>query len=160
MKQDRFLNWILIGVGVLVAVAVGLFILRDGEQAYLDEDTPEAIVLNYVFALQTEDFERAYSYLPDEYQEQEKPSFSEFRSYFIHNQIAQTGIKVISTDMESGQAWILVETVQSSQGLLGEVYRSEGSAVLIMDENGDWMLVGMPYPFWGWEWFDGAKIYR
>jgi hypothetical protein len=50
MKQDRFLTGILIGVVVLVVAAVGLFIFRGGEQTYLDENTPKAVVLNYVLA--------------------------------------------------------------------------------------------------------------
>jgi hypothetical protein len=62
--------------------------------------------------------------------------------------------------MESEQAWVEVETIQSSGRLLGGVYRSDGTAILIMDENEEWKLVAMPYPFWGWEWFEGAKIYR
>lgn len=157
MKQDRFLTGILIGVVVLVVAAVGLFIFRDGEQTYLDEHTPEAVVLNYVLALQSEDYERAYTYLPAEYQDQEKPSFNEFRSYFTYDQVVQVGIKITSIDVNTDQAWVQAETIQSSGGLLGGIYRSDGTAILIMDEYGEWKLVAMPYPFWGWEWFEGVK---
>lgn len=160
MKQDRFLTGILIGVVVLVVAAVGLFILRNDEQTYLDENTPEAVVLNYVLALQSEDYEQAYAYLPDEYGELEKPTFSEFRSYFTFDQGVQVGIKINSVDAQTDQAWVQVETSQTSGGLLGGVYRSEGIAILVLDQDGEWKLVSMPYPFWGWEWFDGAKTIR
>ena len=160
MKKDRFLTGILIGMVVLVITAVGLFLLRGGEQRYLDENTPEAVVLDYVFALQNRDFQRAYQYLPENYAAYQKPSFTEFRSYFNYEQGANTGIQVLSVEAQDGFAWVEIETVQSSGGLFGGIYRSQEFANLILDDDGKWKLFSMPYPFWGWEWFDGAQIYR
>jgi uncharacterized protein YrzB (UPF0473 family) len=160
MKQDRFLTGILIGVVLLVVISVGLFMLRGGEPSYLDENTPEAVVLNYVLALQNRDYEKAYQYLPEEYEVQKKPSFTVFRSYFSNEQSTNTAIQVVSVETQDDLAWVMVETVQSSGGLFGGIYRSQQTAHLVMEDSGNWKIVSMPYPFWGWEWFDGVQTYR
>lgn len=160
MKEDRFLIGILIGVLVVIIVALGVFFLRDSENKYLDEATPDAVVLNYVLALQSEDYSLAYSYLPAEYQDQKKPTLTQFRSNFSYDQAFRVGIKVISVEVENDHAWVEVETVQSGGGLFGGVYRSNDIAVLVLDDNQEWKLIYMPYPFWGWDWFNGVKIIR
>ena len=65
MKQDRFLIGILVGVAVLVVVAVGVFFLRQNDQTYIAEDTPDGVVHNYVLAIQLGDYDRAYGYLAE-----------------------------------------------------------------------------------------------
>ena len=65
MKQDRFLVGILIFIGVLVVVALALFFIRQDNQVYVADDTPDNIVRNYALALQKQDFQRAYTYLAD-----------------------------------------------------------------------------------------------
>lgn len=160
MKQDRFLTAILIGVLVLVVAAIGLFLFRGGETGYLENNSPEAVVLNYVYALQQGDYERAYQYLPEEYNGQSKPEFNEFRSYFNHNQLTSQGISILSIEEQADITWVMVETVQSSGGIFGGIYRSQETAQLIHDLSGDWKIIYMPYQFWGWEWFDDVQVYR
>ena len=63
-----------------MGLAVGVFLVRQNAQDYVAEDTPEGIVHNYVFAIQQDDFERAYNYLIDG---ENKPTFSDFRSHYI-----------------------------------------------------------------------------
>ncbi|MEN8243183.1 MAG: hypothetical protein ABFS17_14830, partial [Chloroflexota bacterium] len=152
------LTGILVGVLVLVIAAIGMFFLRKGETGYLEETTPDAVVLNYVYALQTGDYQRAYQYLPAEFKEQQKPSFAEFKSYFNRNQSSSTGITIISVDTEESLAWVNLETVQSSGGLFGGIYRSQENAQLILDADENWKIIYMPYQFWGWDWFDRAQI--
>jgi hypothetical protein len=162
MKQDKFLTGILVGVVVLVIIALGVFFLRDGENTFLTENTPEAVVLNYVLALQTGEYQRAYGYLAEEYQEEPKPSFAEFRAYFSYDyrQVGRIGVRIISVDQEGDQAWVRVETVESGGGLFNEVYRSQEDAILIKDEAGEWRLAAMPYQFWGWDWYGYPNINR
>ena len=159
MKQDRFLTGILIGVLVLVLAAVGMFFLRGGETGYLEETTPGAVVLNYVYALQTGDYQRAYQYLPEEFEDQQKPSFAEFRSYLNRNQASSTGITIISVDTTADFAWVNLESVHASGGIFGGIYRSQETAQLVLDDSGNWKIIFMPYQYWGWEWFDQVQIY-
>jgi len=44
MKQDRFLVGILVGIGVLVVIALGLFFTRQDKQEYISDDTPKGVV--------------------------------------------------------------------------------------------------------------------
>ncbi|MFQ5854248.1 MAG: hypothetical protein ACE5LU_01190 [Anaerolineae bacterium] len=59
---DRFLIGIVAGVVLLVGVAFAVAFLRP-EPSYRPEDTPEGVAHNYLFALQQEDYARAYGYL-------------------------------------------------------------------------------------------------
>lgn len=162
MKQDKFLTGILIGVFVLIVVALALFFVRDSERTYLAENTPDAVVYNYVLALQSGDYEKAYGYLPESYEEETRPSFAAFRSYFSYdyNQVNDVGINIISVDEEGDYAWVTVETLYAGGGLFGSAYRYQETAILIKDEAGAWKLIHMPYEFWGWEWFGDSIIYR
>ena len=84
MKQDRFLLGILVGIGVLVIVALGLFFTRQDTQEYVSDDTPEGVVHNYSLAVYREDYEKAYGYLEDA---KNKPTFSEFQTPFFNHYV-------------------------------------------------------------------------
>ena len=77
MKQDKFLIGILVGILVLVAAAVGLFYTRQGGQGYVADDSPGGVVHNYVYAVQQEQYEKAYDFLGEGLN---KPTQSEFQS--------------------------------------------------------------------------------
>ena len=61
-KPDTFLIGIVAGVVLLVVVTFAVALLRP-KASYQAEDTPEGVAFNYLFALQQDDYERAYSYL-------------------------------------------------------------------------------------------------
>src|SRR5262245_55998301 len=64
-KTDKILIGIVGGIILLVAVAFAVA-LSQPKPTYQAEDTPEGVAFNYLFALQQEDYERAYGYLlPD-----------------------------------------------------------------------------------------------
>lgn len=154
MKNDRFLLGILIGIGVLVALAVGLYFLRNDQPSYRSEETPDAVVHNYVTAIQLGDFERAYTYLADR---ENKPGFDAFRQTFF-NQMNPDG-----TSLQIGatyyfnkvEANVEIYILQPNSGLFGETYRNQDSASLTLQE-GEWKLISGPYPYWGWDWYQPA----
>ena len=96
MKQDKFLIVIIITVIILMIVAVGVFSVRQNSQDYVNEDTPEGIVHNFVFAIQQDDFERAYSYL---YEAEGKPTLSEFRQYYKSNNLVNIGAQIQGSEI-------------------------------------------------------------
>jgi len=61
-STDKFLIGIVVGVILLVVVAF-VVALAQPKPTYQSEDTPEGVAYNYLFALQQEDYARAYSYL-------------------------------------------------------------------------------------------------
>jgi hypothetical protein len=59
---DKILIGIVAGVILLVAVAFAVTLARP-EPTFQDEDAAEGVAFNYLFALQKEDYDRAYGYL-------------------------------------------------------------------------------------------------
>jgi len=157
MKKDRFLIGILVGIGALIAAALVVFFMREGDgQTYLQENTPDGIVHNYVLALQQSDFQKAYGYLADE---EGKPGFSKFRSYFAteYNGPGDFGFQITGWDEGvDNTAWVDVMSVQISPGPFSGVNRNNSVAQLVKNENGDWKIESMTYPFWGWDWYNDA----
>ena len=161
MKQDKFLTGIILGVGVLVVVALGVFFLRREEESYMAEDTPDGVVHNYVLAIQQDDYDKAYSYLAEGEGKPDKlafaSSFSEsYRGY------PETGVQIVGYElikMENGQEGAVVDLVivQSPGGLFGELYDYKDTAVLVK-QGGAWKLVQMPYAYWRWGWYETGEF--
>ena len=61
-STDRLLAGIVAGVVLLVSVAFAVALLRP-KPTYRPDDTPDGAAHNYLFALQQQDYARAYSYL-------------------------------------------------------------------------------------------------
>ncbi len=156
MKTDRFLLFLLVGIGLLALVAVGLFLARGGvRQAYGDESTPEGVLRNYFVAVQTQDFDRAYSYLSDT--TKGKPSHATYLSAISEMQasILQTGVEIGDTLTASDENVIIsVTLIHNPGGFLDTSYR-EIQTVAMLRENGQWKIASMPYPYSDYSWFGG-----
>ena len=107
MKQDRFLLGILVGIGILVLVAVGLFLTRQDTQEYRADDTPEGVVHNYALALYRGNHEKAYAYLADV---ENKPTYSEFRESFFNQYIdpSNVGLEIGEAKIDGDQAFVIL----------------------------------------------------
>jgi hypothetical protein len=151
MKQDRFFIGILVAIAALVVLSLVLFYARKDTQTYLPEDTPEAIVHNYALALHQRDYERAYGYLAEK---NNKPTFDQFRQAFLSNQLnlRGSGIEVGKVDLRGQEAYVDVSVVHTANGPFADSYRSTETAVLVR-QDGEWRVSQMPYPYWGWDWY-------
>jgi len=145
MKNDRFLNGMLIGIGVLILIALTLFFIRQQQADYRTGETPQDVVYNYTLAVMKRDYERAYSYLADS---PEKPNLTLFQQ-----DLARTATESSRVSLTIGE--VIADgniASQSYGGPFNNVSRYNDSAQLRL-ENGSWKLVGMPYPLWSWNWF-------
>jgi hypothetical protein len=152
MKQDRFLLGILIGIGVLVALALALFFIRkDDTLAYGPEDTPEGVVHNYVVAVFQRDYEKAYGYLADK---KDKPTLEQFRESFLQNYISpdNNSVDIGETELIGKNAHVTVYVQYGSSDPFSSGYRNEERAILIK-QGGQWKLMQMPSNFWAWDWY-------
>ncbi len=152
MKQDRFLTGILVFIGVLVIAAVALFIVRNRAPAYGPEDTPQGVVFNYVTALQLHDYSRAYSYLAVK---TNRPSFESFQQAFITRQVDPTNSALQVGDVQSlvdGETWVTLSIQYGGGGVFNQNYPVADKAILV-NQNGAWKLTYMPYPYWGFDWY-------
>ena len=152
MKQDRFLQGILIFIVLMVIIALGIFILKGNDQSYGPEDSPEGVVVNYALAVQNMDFERAFGYLADNTY---KPDFETFRYSFLNQRLDTTNASIqIGATRISGtdEAYIEVSVIYSSSDLFPSP-NSRGEIVTLTKQSQDWKITSMPHPYWGWDWY-------
>jgi hypothetical protein len=161
MKSDRFLLFLLIGIGGLVLLAVGLFLLRSGaQQAYGDDSTPEGVLRNYIIAVQKQDYTRAYSYLADT--PKGKPSLVVFQKNLIamQNELLRTGVEIGATQLnQDDTAVISVNIIYNAEGLFSSAYRNLQS-VIALREKGSWKIYNIPYPYGDYGWYGGYDSYK
>jgi hypothetical protein len=152
MKQDRFLTGILIGIGVLIVVALGLFFTRQDQRDYIADDAPEGVTYNYVLAIVNEDYEKAYGYLPDL---DNKPTYEQFRQSFFNGSVnpGNAGVDVGSADINGDEAVVELTLVYSQSDPFSGGYQNIDRALLV-NQNGEWKLSAMPtYSFWDYNWY-------
>jgi hypothetical protein len=152
MKGDRFLQGILIFIGVLVVAALALFFIRKDSQVYGAEDTPEGVIRNYALALQKQDYVRAYTYLADK---DGKPGYDAFQRTFLTNQLDVTSnaVQVGSVQyLGSSEATVSVSVLYAGSGPFSQGWSSTENASLVR-QGGTWKLSYMPYPYWSYDWY-------
>ena len=157
MKHDRFLLGILVFIGLLIVAALALFFTRHESQTYGAEDMPEGVIRNYVLALQNHDFERAYGYLADK---DNKPTLDYFRQAFLNRQldISGTAIQIGKVEMvASDQALVEVTIVYAAANPFSPGSSSNMTASLV-EQKGAWRISNMPYPYWGWDWYQPTPV--
>ncbi len=147
MKNDRFLTGILIGIALLVVASVAVFLSRKDTQTYLPEDDPKSVVHNYIFALQQEDFERAYTYLADE---DYKPTFNEFLVEV--NQSGSEDVRLSDAEINGETAVVALIFTNANGRVFADYYEYDERALLVM-QDGAWKILDMDNRFWGWGWY-------
>ncbi len=156
MKQDRFLLWILIFIGLLVIAALALFFIRQDTQVYVADDPPEGGLRNYALALQKQDYQRAYNYLANK---DNKPTYDAFRRAFLTNQldVSSNALQVGSVQyINSGEATVSLTVLNAGGGPFTQGWSSSDTATLVQ-QGGIWKLSYMPYPFFSYDWFQPVQ---
>jgi hypothetical protein len=150
MRTDRFLTGILIGIGVLIVLALGLFFSRQESTDYRPEDTPEGVVHNFILAIERQEYERAYSYLAET---DTKPSYAVFRSAFLQNRLDPRGAVAAAGEAEifDNEAIVSLTVTRGQSGLFADPYRDMQS-VLMVQQDGEWKIQQAPWPYWDWDW--------
>jgi hypothetical protein len=151
MKQDKFLTGILIGIGVLIVLALGLFFTRQDKRDYVAETSPDGVVHNYVLAVLNKDYQKAYGYLADL---DNKPTYEEFRQSFFNGMVNpnDVGVDVGSVDINKAEAVVALSVYYSNNDPFSSRYASEDRALLV-EQKGEWKLNSMPYNFWDYNWY-------
>lgn len=151
MKQDRFLFGILVGIGILVIVALGLFFTRQDTQEYVADDTPEGVVHNYSLAVYREDYEKAYGYLGEA---KNKPTYSEFQTPFFNHYVdpRNVGLEIGESKIADEEAFVTLFLIYNTSDPFSSSYRGTETAHLER-QNGQWKIMQMPYSFWSYDWY-------
>ena len=151
MKEDRFLIVIIIVVALLVVVSLVVFFVQNSEISYIADDTPDGVVHNYILALQQGDFGKAYGYLANK---EDKPSYDRFQQDIVANQtgMRDTGIQINDVNILKDTAQVELTVIENGGGPVLSEYRHTETALLV-EEDGDWKLLQMPYFYWSWNWY-------
>jgi hypothetical protein len=151
MKQDKFLTGILIGIGVLIFLALGLFFTRQDKRDYVAETAPDGIVHNYVLAVLNKDYQKAYGYLADL---EHKPTYEQFRQSFFNGMVnpGDVGVDIGAVETHDGEAIVTLDVYYSNNDPFSSRYSNIERALLV-EQNGDWKLSSMPYNFWDYGWY-------
>lgn len=151
MRQDRFLQFILIGTAAIAILAVVLFLIRKNAHEYSDASSPRGVVENYVLAVFNQEYDRAYSYLADD---EDKPEAVKFRQAFLSKQVdpGNASLQIGEERIDGGHAYLTLTMMFSRQGLFEDIYRDTQNAELIL-QDGEWKIRLMPYPYWGYDWY-------
>lgn len=160
LKSDPFLLVLLLLVGLLVVASLVLFFMRQASQDYLPENSPQAVVHNYLQAIHRGDLERAYSYLVEA---DDKPDFEQFRLTFLTLQqdLSQVYLQVGELHQSGGAASMSLTVTHASGNPFRGAWDDSGQAVLIQNEAGVWKIQSLPYPYWGLDWYgSGPKPVR
>ncbi|MBE0671384.1 MAG: hypothetical protein IH588_12405, partial [Anaerolineales bacterium] len=113
MKQDKFLTGILIGIGILILLALGLFFTRQEKREYIADNAPDGVVHNYVLAILNKDYQKAYGYLADL---EHKPTYEEFRQSFFNGMVnpGDIGVDVGAVDINNDEAVVTLAVYYSN----------------------------------------------
>jgi hypothetical protein len=155
LKQDRFLLGILIAIGLLVITSLALFFMRPAGQEYLPEDTPQAVVHNYILALNRGDLERAYRYLVES---SDMPDYERFRLAILtrSENLSQISLQLGEARLSGEAASLSLKIIHSSGNPFERVWEETSQAVLVRSDAGEWKIQSLPYPFWGLDWYDAS----
>ncbi len=151
MKKDRFLNGILVGIGLLILIALVLFFARQNQAKYLSEDTPKGVVNNYILAVIQHDYEKAYPYLINSKDKPDKVNFQQELAR-TSNEISQLNVTIGDVYIDHDSATVQLNIRQYYEGAFNNLSRYSDVAQLTL-ENGQWKISSMPYPLWSWNWY-------
>jgi len=146
LKSDKMLLWIVVVIALLAVPAVIVDGFRESPQ-FLNENTPGAVVHDFVLALYKEDFEKAHSYVYSDI------SFEDFyqRMKMEKEYYQNYGIKIEGSENIDSETAIVEYLVSSGgYGPFDGSYQYYDSATLILDEaDGNWKIQHMsPYLYY------------
>ena len=147
-KTDKTLIGIVAGVILLVVVAFGVALSKP-KPTYQAEDTPEGVAFNYLFALQQEDYERAYGYLSPAikgYPRNAEAFADDIRDSswtFSRLSDSSTSVEIESAKLNGKRADVTMLETRFYEGDLfnSGTYTYGFEVTLRQDENGVWKIV-------------------
>ncbi len=152
LRQDRFLLAILVAIGLLVITSLVLFFMRQASGGYLPEDTPQAVVHNYILAMNQGDLEKAYGYLVEA---SDKPDYERFRLAILtrSENLFQVSLQLGEARQSGEAASVSLTVIHSSGNPFQGVWEETSQAVLVRSDAGEWKIQSLPYPFWDMDWY-------
>ncbi len=150
MQTDRSWRYFIGAVVLLILVAAGVAFWRQRALNYRLEDTPDAVVFNYVLAVQRKDAPMLATLMV---QDEEHPTLTEIQQALSSGALSLNGVSVRlgEVTIRDDEAWVELVMWAAGDEPLGDGYRFVELAYLVR-EDGRWKVKRMPYSLWSWEW--------
>lgn len=152
--KDRFVIWIILAVVGLITTT--FFIIQNYEEAeYKNENNPEAVVYDYILALNLEEFNKAYPLISTEIPNYPENVIDfeydlESNRWQLDNMDSFSIKKVL---LGNGEATVIVSLVEFYQGDLFNSGQSQyEDKIKLRKENGEWKIYESQHFFyycWG-----------
>lgn len=142
--STKFLIGIIIGIVLLVIVAFSVVLLRS-EPTYQDDTTPDGAAHNYLLAIQNQDYERAFTYIPEQYP---NPKDAEDMAYTIAQDLGRFdmdsdfSLAVESVKMRGDERAVVTmrKTTFYNSGLMGSGQYTRTFTLTMRLEEGIWKV--------------------
>jgi len=140
---DRVLIGIVVGAVLLAGGAFAVILLRP-EPTYLDADTPEGVVHNYLLAFQREDYSRAYGYLSPNlsgYPRSAQQFEQQVEDSYQFQGINEGSLTISTAAVDGTQATVEIrETIFSDGGLFDSGQYLNTFKVDLTQVGGEWKI--------------------
>ncbi len=151
MKNDKFLIGIVVGIGLLVAVAIVVVLTRGQMEDYIADDSPAGVSHNYFLAIQRRDYDKAYNYLADDIES--KPSLDQFIiTIDDFSNRAEASLQLGESSIDNNRARVEVSITTYRSGPFEGSRTNRDTAHLRRTADGHWKLIEFPRPYWGYDW--------
>jgi hypothetical protein len=155
--MDRNLKYFLTALIILGGLAVGAFFIKARQTDYLSDNTPEAVVHNYLLAVQRKDAAMLQRLLlPTE----DTPSASDVAAALAGGEVslADISVQILDAQLLGDQALVTLK-FWANNGLFDGGYSYQEIARL-QQVDGRWYVTQMPYPIWSWNWGQEGVLKR
>ncbi len=154
--SDKYLIGIVVGIALLVIVAFVVVLARP-EPEYRDDDSPDAVVHNYLLALRKDDYQRAYEYLSptlDGYPENLDTFIEDAEADYNFRQDRDVALKVDPAVIIANSATVSVlETQSFDGGPMDSGQRDRNFDMKLREHEGAWKLV-IGESYWNSCWYE------
>ncbi len=162
MQPRKFLTFFAGFSLVSVVLALSLFFIREGSPKYIDQNTPFAVVNNYLAAILREDYQQAYTYLGEWKNKPDLETFTQTVQGKTGYQYCLEfyGYDALEDFSNTDQVSLFIETYQCSDEweIDWNTYeytdkpQFSPNEVQLVKINGDWKIERMPLPWWHKNW--------
>ena len=144
MDTDRFFRWMIGGIALLAVTAVGVALYRQRQAHYRQENTPEAVVYNYLLALRRGEWGKAYDLLGNVPCKPQRTVFE----MTMGNWRFFPAVDIEDVRQQGEKAWVTLRFYYDTGPFGGLAEVRDSSSMVLRRENGRWKIIEVPPPIW------------
>lgn len=147
-NHDKNFKFFLGGVLGLALIVSVIFLWRSQHTTYRTDNTPEAVVFNYLLALQRHDSAKLAELIVADDQHPDRLAIESALAEDLFSD--DYSVRILGSSIQDERAIVTLEFWES-QGPFSSGYTYQDSAELVK-KNGVWQIDRMPDRVWAWRW--------